>query len=454
MAPGPFRRGYIPIRKSDNPRRRSGFVVMDLPRYVEPRQNAKGVTAFYFCIPKKYRETGCTVKNEPLGRDYAAMCDRAKILNEQFDEWCDLQKGLPVSGPSAPRVGTVDWLFQEYRTSKAYLEKVALRSRGNYEWVMREVCDTLSKTGVRIGDYSIKSISPNAADKLYDKFTVNAKGKTRYRVAEKMTVCSRKAWRVVRRLHPEEFNKDVPNPWIGVTMKTRVKLTKHAVTRDEVYTFAHGAVRLDEPEVAAVAVICFEWLQRPENVIAGIIKWSDYRNPSAPNIIRVAHHKTGTVAPHPLQETLPDGTVIKFYEEAEEILSHLTKRGTPMILRAVDEDTSKPYSFSGMQKIVQRVRKALEMSSKFTLDACRHGGLTELEEAELTDGQGRALSTHKTQQSYEGYAKRTAPRMLSATRKRYAHKAAALLESPPNLLIDIGPESASDSKAALKSLKK
>ena len=56
---------------------------------------------------------------------------------------------------------------------------------------------------------------------------------------------------------------------------------------------------------------------------------------------------------------------------------------------------------------------------------CRHGGLTELEEAELTDGQGRALSTHKTQQSYEGYAKRTAKRMLSATRKRHAHRLAS-----------------------------
>lgn len=51
--------------------------------------------------------------------------------------------------------------------------------------------------------------------------------------------------------------------------------------------------------------------------------------------------------------------------------------------------------------------------------------MTELEEAELTDGQGRALSTHKTQQSYEGYAKRTAKRMLSATRMRHAHRLAA-----------------------------
>ncbi|MEH2482425.1 hypothetical protein V1282_005782 [Nitrobacteraceae bacterium AZCC 2146] len=41
--------------------------------------------------------------------------------------------------------------------------------------------------------------------------------------------------------------------------------------------------------------------------------------------------------------------------------------------------------------------------------------------AELTEGQGRALSAHWSKGSYAGYAKRTAPRMLSATRKRHAH---------------------------------
>ena len=42
--------------------------------------------------------------------------------------------------------------------------------------------------------------------------------------------------------------------------------------------------------------------------------------------------------------------------------------------------------------------------------------MTELEEAELQDAQDRALSTRKTQQSNEGYAKSTARRMLSAKR--------------------------------------
>jgi hypothetical protein len=47
--------------------------------------------------------------------------------------------------------------------------------------------------------------------------------------------------------------------------------------------------------------------------------------------------------------------------------------------------------------------------------------MTELEEAELTEGQGRALSGHKTAQAYRGYAKETMLRALAATRKRHAH---------------------------------
>ena len=51
--------------------------------------------------------------------------------------------------------------------------------------------------------------------------------------------------------------------------------------------------------------------------------------------------------------------------------------------------------------------------------------MTELEEAELTDGQGRALSAHKSR-AYEGYAKRTMERALAATRKRHAHRIVSL----------------------------
>ena len=173
-----------------------------------------------------------------------------------------------------------------------------------------------------------------------------------------------------------------------------------------------------------MAVICFEWLQRPENVLGGHIRWSDYRNERWPTAIRIFHHKTGEEVWHPLEEIAASGGVTRFYEEAEEVLARVPRLGVPLVLREVRNGVSKTYSFSGMAKIVQNMRKGLGLPSTFTLDACRHGGLTELEEAELTDGQGRALSAHKSQQAYEGYAKRTMKRALAATRKRHAHRLA------------------------------
>jgi hypothetical protein len=379
-----------------------------------------GRVAYYYNVPSRYRAMKCPVSNEPLGTDYAFASKRAATLNGQFDEWDASRKGLPVTGVSTPLIGTVDWLFREYKQSKAFTEKVASRSRGNYEWAMREVCNNvLTKSGDRIGSRPIRSVTPRGADKIYERLTTGAKGQ-RLRTAEKIVMLCRKAWRVVHRLHPHEFDKSVPNPWVGVTMKTRVKLTKHAVTRKQVYEFATGCIERGEPECGAAAVICFEWLQRPENVIAGHVKWSGYRTGQKPTI-QIEHHKTGAIVDHPLEDILDDGSVVKFYEDAEAVLGHLPRRGIPMILREVEDGKAKPYSFSGMQKIVQRMRREIGLPTKFTLDACRHGGMTELEEAELTEGQGRALSAHRTKESYAGYAKRTASRMLSATRKRHAH---------------------------------
>lgn len=208
-------------------------------------------------------------------------------------------------------------------------------------------------------------------------------------------------------------------------LKSRTKTKKHAVTREEVYKFAWGCIKEGRPEPAAVAVICFEWLQRPENVVAGFLTWPDYRSKSWPHAVRIEHHKNKALVWHPLEETV-DSEIVKFYAEAEDILSHMPKLGIPMTMRRIErgerKGDAKVWSYPGMEKVVQQMRKKIDgVSELFTLDACRHGGMTELEEAELTDGQGRALSGHKTAQAYRGYAKETMQRALAATRKRHAH---------------------------------
>jgi len=403
---------------------------------VRVKRLADSSQSFYWEVPSRYVKVGCKISSEPLG-DYITACGvdgqggRAAVLNGLLDEWKDRRNGKPETASARVRVGTVDWLFREYKKSCAYLYKVGVRSRSGYEWSMQAICNERTKKGERIGAMPIKSVSPRAADLLYEKFIVSNEKGTVLRRGEKWVGLCRKAWRTVRRLHPKEFPTDVPNPWEGVTQRVRVKATKNAVTRDDVYQFARGCIAAgDESAVsaAAAAVICFEWLQRPENVIAGHIKWSGYRVHGKQPTIQIEHHKTGEKIDHPLETTLDDGSVIHLYPEAEEVLSHLKRLGTPMILREMKtkkgdeaQTAAKTFAFSGMQKIVQRMRKATGLPVEFTLDACRHGGMTELEEAELTEGQGRALSAHRTRESYARYAKRTAPRILAATMKRHAH---------------------------------
>jgi hypothetical protein len=126
-----------------------------------------------------------------------------------------------------------------------------------------------------------------------------------------------------------------------------------------------------------------------------------------------------------LLEEATDSGIVQFYADAEAVLARVPRLGVPMILKSKPDGTTEPYGPKETAKIVRRLRGRLGLPATFTLDACRHGGMTELEEAELTDGQGRALSGHRTQSAYAGCAKRTLARALPATRKRCAHMIAA-----------------------------
>jgi hypothetical protein len=406
-----------------------------LPRFVTVKPVA-GRDRYYWTLPSYYRKLGCTLHLQhetALGSDYAQACGAdgdggtAATLNGLFDEWDRARLGEPPEAhPSDVAPGSVDWLFRAYKASGDWKEKVSKRTAPDHENTIRLICDLRGKSGIRIGSRPIASIVPDVADAIYElvRSTPSRKGKTaRPRTAEKVVAISRHAWKVVRRLHPGLFGKDVWNPWEGVAMKRRRKQAKPAATREHVYAFAWGALEAGHADAAAAAVICFEWLQRPENVLAGYVGWNDYRGPRAPTQIRIEHHKTGEMVLHPLEETV-GGVRTLFYEEAEEILARVDRRGLGIVMRQQrgKKDPQK-WDIMSMGRLVRALREKLELPEFFTLDSCRHGGMTELEEAELTDGQGRALSAHRSK-AYEGYAKRTEKRALAATRKRHAHKIA------------------------------
>jgi hypothetical protein len=411
-----------------------------LPRFVIAKSLKDGSTGYYWTLPSYYRKLGCTLHKDhatSLGNNYDIACGesgKANVLNKLFDEWDHRRLG-GVESPVAERLapfGSVEWLFRTYKASNDWEAKVSARTAPDHELTIKLLCDIKTKKGDRIGDRFVRGITPVSADKLYAivRDTPSRKGKTsRPRTAAKVVAIARHAWKVVHRLHPDMFDRDVPNPWVGVALKRRQMATKPAAMREEVYAFAWGAVKAGHPDAAAASVICFEWLQRPENVLAGYVRWGDYRGPQAPSAIRIEHWKTGAMVLHPLEETV-SGERVLFYSEAEEILSQVPRLGLGVVMRQRAAAATK-WDIMSMGRLVRNLRAALGLPETFTLDACRHGGMTELEEAELTDGQGRALSAHRSK-AYEGYAKRTEKRALAATRKRYAHRLATEANEAPS----------------------
>jgi hypothetical protein len=191
-------------------------MTLPLPRNVIAKRLANGKIGFYFNIQTIYRKLGCPVPNEALGADYVIACGsdgnggRAAALNARLDEWHAIRRGLPVTSERAPVHGTIRWLFQEYRRSAAYVEKVAVRSRPDYERMMQLVENIVTKKGDKLGDRRIQSVTPLSTEKIYAKIIDGPKGE-RLRQGEKAVALCRRAWRVVHRLHPSEFNRDVPN---------------------------------------------------------------------------------------------------------------------------------------------------------------------------------------------------------------------------------------------------
>jgi hypothetical protein len=114
-----------------------------------------------------------------------------------------------------------------------------------------------------------------------------------------------------------------------------------------------------------VPLICFELHQRPENVLAGHLTWSDYRPPERPHSIRVEHHKTGEMVWLPLRDNSGD-----LFPELTAYLDSLERLGVPIVLmRPKAKDAlAKPFHFREARK---RVRKA--GGGGPTLAACSHG---------------------------------------------------------------------------------
>lgn len=369
---------------------------------------AIGEIAYFWEPPTVYRRRGYLGHAEPLGKDFREVVERAGLLNSQLDAW---RQGKSAVEPNETRRGhgSIAWLFDRYLKSSAFEKRVSERSRYEYQRALRRVEDIVTLKGGTVADLPVASITPTAVDKIYAKLQVGPRGH-RIRQANLSLDIARRAWDVVRRLAPTIVPAE--NPWRGVDRETS-KQPKPAATRAEAYALAQALRAIGEPHLGAAALICFEWHQRPEHVRAGDLTWADYRPPSRPDAVHVRHPKTGEKGWVPLETN-----AALLYPEIEAYLSELPRLGLPIVLTAGRRGPARPYSAEYAQRKVREARENAQLGSHVTLDACRHGGLTELGDSGATEFEGMAASMHKTPQALRLYVKRSETQRISAATKR------------------------------------
>jgi hypothetical protein len=109
------------------------------------------------------------------------------------------------------------------------------------------------------------------------------------------------------------------------------------------------------------------------------------------------------------------------FPEIEVYLASLPRLGLPIVLTAGRRGPARPYSDEYAQRKVREARERAGLGDHVTLDACRHGGLTELGDAGATESEAIASSVHKSPSVlHVHYIKETEQQRVRAARKRRA----------------------------------
>ncbi len=391
---------------------------MDLPAHVQAKALKSGRIAYYWSPHNRDVAAGLPLKREALGTDIEAAAQRARALNAGLQAWRDGRGGsAPDLGP--PR-GSLRWVAHLYFTETRDFARVSARSKADYRREIDLLLDVpLEKRAGTVGDVPVAACSPRFVDKVYDRLLVGPRGR-RPRQANLCVARFARAWDAVARIEPQVMPGE--NPWRGV-VKESTGREKPAATRAQAYALSAAIRAAGHPQLALAPVVCFEWMQRPENVLAGHLTWAHWKPAHRPDAVQIHHHKTGERVWHGLSDG--DGPL---HPEAEALMDTTERLGIPVVLYrpargpegADGQRAPRAYTFRHARAVVRKAAAAAGLPDWLTLDACRHGGLTELGDAGLTESEEMSISAHATPEAKRRYVKRTESRRLSAARKRRA----------------------------------
>ncbi len=398
---------------------------LPLPRYVQ-RKRPKSSWGYFFNVPTWARRAGCPVKNEALGIDYEAAVARVEtILLPAFDCW--RTSGNWSAAPSIAAVGTLDWVFAEYRADRRFT-KLDAKTKRLHEAGFRLVGSYVLKDGRRLGQAPLTAITTAVIDAVYEKLLVvaetDAEGNTvererRTSANHAMKTC-RRAWNIGGRRNPGKLPTVNPFAAMGLVSYNRETPT---ATLAELEAFRAKANAMSLPSLGTAALIGWDWLQR-EEAIFGTLDVSHYRPKDHPDAVCIKHPKTGEEIWFPLFD--PDDGSVLYPELMAELDAIKRERIAGLMIRR-DWGDRRPWpidkgDLGQMSRTVKKIIRAAGLRDELTFTSFRHGGFTEAGDADMTDREITAQGGHTTGKVLPKYVKRTLRQVASGAKKRRASR--------------------------------
>jgi hypothetical protein len=377
---------------------------LPLPRYVR-RKPWGGRWFYFFDVPTWARKKQCSVKNEPLGSDYAEAVRRAEtILLPAFDSWrTGGSDGKPDAGVIA---GSIDWMFNEFRKTWKEVTTKRLRplSPGQqrvHETGIGMIADYVLQDGKRLGTRRVTSLDTAFVDDLFKKLLYKREkdAESNEVLVERRTTTNhamktaRNAWNTVSRANPGVFPVKNPFEKMGL-VSGETRETPHA-TFEQLMIFRAKAVEMGYASLATAAMIGWELLQRKAHIFIRF-EVKHYRPTDRPNHIYVINWKTGTGSWEPLFDGSGEPLYPTLIKELDEIKAKRPTGG--LMLRR--EGTGRSWVGKDEQ-LTQVERKCREIIDAAALPPLmdsngepqpltftsfgRHGGATESVTSGLTE---------------------------------------------------------------------
>jgi hypothetical protein len=404
--------------------------VQPLPRYTR-RKWLKGAEgwAYYFEPPSWARDPEecakrdrpeCPVRAEELGTDYNVAVRRAEtVLLPAFDAWRDGGTAEPVKG-KAP-FGTLDWLFAEYRDTDKF-KRLGKGTKALHETGFAMVGRYVLKDGRRLGSIHLSLINTGVVDPLYEKL-LRVPGKDSERrtsVNHAMKSC-RRAWNVVLRRHPQDVPTLNPFAKMGLVASDGMVPEAHY---GELLEAVASADELGIPSLGTALMVTWEWLQRQQHIFTAF-ELDHYRPKDRPDEVLIVHPKNGEAVWVPLFDR--DVPLFPELMARMDRLKHGRVGGLFFIRDWADPIAKMPLTWAtargGLDFVKQKTKaviRAAGLRDELSFTSFRHGGLTELGDADLTDAQIRALSRQKSSKVLPRYIKNTQRQIIAGTIKRRA----------------------------------